>query len=90
LRCKTFNGLDRASLTARGKRNAGWHRFSINQDQAGSAFAAVTAGFHAGQIGGISEIIDEQKIVCDGVLAPATIELNFEQSLSGNGPCGLH
>jgi hypothetical protein len=78
---EAFDGLDGAFLAASGKHYARRYSFTIDQDRACAAFAAIASDLHAGQARNVAQIIYKQLIVRHGVFTPATIEFQPEQSL---------
>jgi hypothetical protein len=61
-------------LATSGKHYARRHRFAIDQDRAGAAFAAIASDFHARQARNVAQVIYKQLIVRYGVFTPATVE----------------
>src|SRR3974390_1281827 len=79
---ETFDRLDLAAFATHGERYARWYGFTVDQHGAGAAFTAVAAGLGAGEMRDLAQVIDEQRLVGDGVLAPAAVHADAEQAFS--------
>ena len=66
-----FDGLDRGALHRGGEGQAGVARPAVDQHGAGAAFAAIAADLGAGQADGLAQIVDQQQIVGDDIVALA-------------------
>jgi hypothetical protein len=79
---EALDGLDCTPLATDCERDAGWYRFTVKENRARAAFAAVTSGFYTCHPRNVAKIVDEQLIFRHGVLTPTSIQLQSKQSLS--------
>ena len=80
-----LDGLHGAAVATDRKRNAGWHRLAVEEHGAGAALAAVTAGLGSRETDGLAQVVNEQLILGDRVLAPAPIEPQAQDALAEDG-----
>ena len=79
---EALDGVDRTPLATDCERDAGRYCFTVEENCARAAFAAVTSGFHTRQPRNVAKIVDEQLIFRHGVITPLSIELQSKQSFS--------
>jgi cytochrome c551/c552 len=83
LRGQALDGFDVAAGDAMGQRAAGqaWH--PIDQHGAGPALAAVAALLGPGQTEDIAQVVDEQRVIGNRVLARLPVHLYLEYRFHG-------
>ncbi len=69
-----LDGLDAASFEGVGEAQAGQHGLVIDQHRTGAAFAAVTAGLGSGEADHLAQVIEQQDVVGDRVLAFPSVQ----------------
>src|SRR5690606_37291262 len=70
---QALDRLDALAGAARGQRDAGQPRLAIDQYRAGAALAAVATLLRAGQADGLAQVVDQQGVVGDRILAGAPV-----------------
>src|SRR3974390_2148062 len=78
LRRQALNRLDVTAFAANCERDAGWNRFTVDQDRACTALTAIAAGFRAGEVRDFAQIVDQQLPIIDGIFAPSIIKLQSQ------------
>ena len=86
LRRQAFDRFDAAAFAAHRERDAGWHRFAVDQNRTCAALAAVAAGLHAGKVRDIAQIVDKQRAFGDCVFTPPPVEPQSQQTFFSCGP----
>ncbi len=78
---KGLDRLDAAAGDARGERDAGEARLAVDEHRARAAFTPVAPLFRAGEADGAAQVVDEERVIGDRVLALATVDGDLQQPL---------
>src|SRR5262249_24468214 len=70
--------IDATARDARSEREAGEPRAIVDQDRAGAALAAVTAGLGAGEPDHLPQVVEQEQVVGYRVDAPAAVQVELE------------
>ena len=76
LRRQPFDRLDGPSLAPDRKHDTRGHGLIVDQHGAGATFAAIAAGLGPRQADDIAQILDQQLVFGNGILAPSTVEFH--------------
>ena len=69
------------ALAARGERDARELRLAVDQHRAGAAFAAVAAALGAGEPQRLAQIVEQQRVIRDRILAVPAVDRQGKDAL---------